>query len=143
MSFEAALERANAAGMDLVEIAGKVDPPVCRIMDFGKFQYEECKRQREAKRKQIQQKVKEVKMHPNIDENDFQTKTRQTVAFLEKGDKVKVLLAFRGREMAHIDLGMKVLERFVGVVSEVAVVDSPAKQFGRNVIMVLTPKPQK
>lgn len=143
LSFEAALERANAAGLDLVEIAGKVAPPVCRIMDFGKYQYQECKRQREAKRKQVQQKVKEVKMHPNIDDNDFQTKARHTIAFLQKGDKVKVLLAFRGREMAHIDLGMRVLDRLIETVGDVAVVDSPAKQFGRNVIMVLAPKPQK
>ena len=82
-------------------------------------------------------------MHPNIDDNDFQTKARHTIAFLEKGDKVKVLLAFRGREMAHVDLGMQVLARLVTTVGEVAVVDSPAKQFGRNVIMVLAPKPQK
>jgi translation initiation factor IF-3 len=143
LSFEAALERANAAGLDLVEIAGKVDPPVCRIMDFGKYQYDECKRLRDAKRKQVQQKVKEIKMHPNIDDNDFQTKARHTIAFLTKGDKVKVLLAFRGREMAHVGLGMKVLERLVATVGEAGVVDSPARQFGRNVIMVLAPKPQK
>ena len=138
-----ALKLALSKDLDLVEISPNANPPVCRIMDFGKFQYQECKRQREAKRKQIQQKVKEVKMHPNIDDNDFQTKARHTIAFLEKGDKVKVLLAFRGREMAHVDLGMQVLARLVTTVGEVAVVDSPAKQFGRNVIMVLAPKPQK
>lgn len=137
------MERARAAGLDLVEMAGKVEPPVCRIMDYGKYQYEEGKRQREAKRKQIQQKVKEVKLHPNIDDNDFNTKTRHVIEFLAKGDKVKVLLVYRGREMAHPEIGQQVVERLIKTVGEVAVVDSPPKQLGKNYQLILAPKAQK
>ena len=141
--FETALERAAAAGLDLVEMAAKADPPVCRIMDFGKYQYEEGKRAKDAKRKQVQQKVKEIKLHPNIDTNDFTTKVKHSVAFLEKGDKVKVLLAFRGREMAHPELGNQVLDRFLQAVSDVSVLDAPPKQLGKSIIAVVAPKPQK
>ena len=137
------MERARAAGLDLVEMAGKVDPPVCRIMDYGKYQYEEGKRVREAKRKQIHQKVKEVKLHPNIDDNDFNTKTRHVIEFLAKGDKVKVLLVYRGREMAHPEIGQQVVERLIKTVGEVAVVDAPPKLLGKNYQLILAPKVQK
>ena len=143
VTFEEALERARAAGLDLVEMAGKVDPPVCRIMDYGKYQYEEGKRVREAKRKQIHQKVKEVKLHPNIDDNDFNTKTRHVIEFLAKGDKVKILLVYRGREMAHPEIGQQVVERLIKTVGEVAVVDSPPKLLGKNYQLILAPKVQK
>ncbi len=137
------MERARAAGLDLVEVAGKVDPPVCRIMDYGKHQYEESKRQREAKRKQVQQKVKEVKLHPNIDDNDLNTKTRRVVEFLSKGDKVKILLVYRGREMAHPEIGQQVVERLLNAVGDAAVIDSPPRQMGRNYQLILAPKSQK
>jgi translation initiation factor IF-3 len=143
VSFEDALERARAAGLDLVEVAGKVDPPVCRIMDYGKHQYEESKRQREAKRKQVQQKVKEVKLHPNIDDNDLNTKTRRVVEFLSKGDKVKIRLVYRGREMAHPEIGQQVVERLLNAVGDAAVIDSPPRQMGRNYQLILAPKSQK
>lgn len=143
VTFEEAWERANAAGLDLVEMAGKVDPPVCRIMDYGKYQYQEGKRLRDAKRKQVQQKVKEVKLHPNIDDNDLSTKTRHVIEFLEKGDKVKVLVVYRGREMAHLEIGKQVVERLLKAVGEIAAVDSPPRQLGRNYQLILAPKVQK
>ena len=143
VTFEEAWERANAAGLDLVEMAGKVDPPVCRIMDYGKYQYQEGKRLRDAKRKQVQQKVKEVKLHPNIDDNDLSTKTRHVIEFLEKGDKVKVLVVYRGREMAHLEIGQQVVERLLKAVGEIAAVDSPPRQLGRNYQLILAPKVQK
>ena len=143
VTFEEAWERANAAGLDLVEMAGKVDPPVCRIMDYGKYQYQEGKRLRDAKRKQVQQKVKEVKLHPNIDDNDLNTKTRHVIEFLEKGDKVKVLVVYRGREMAHLEIGKQVVERLLKAVGEIAAVDSPPRQLGRNYQLILAPKVQK
>ena len=143
VSFEEALERARVAGLDLVEIAGKVEPPVCRIMDYGKHQYEESKRLREAKRKQVQQKVKEVKLHPNIDDNDLNTKTRHVIEFLAKGDKVKVLLVYRGREMAHPEIGQQVVERLLKGVGDAAIIDSSPRQLGRNYQLILAPKPQK
>ncbi|HOG49566.1 MAG TPA: translation initiation factor IF-3 [Lentisphaeria bacterium] len=143
VSFEEALERARVAGLDLVEIAGKVEPPVCRIMDYGKHQYEESKRLREAKRKQVQQKVKEVKLHPNIDDNDLNTKTRHVIEFLSKGDKVKILLVYRGREMAHPEIGQQVVERLLKAVGDAAVIDSPPRLLVRNYQLILAPKSQK
>ena len=137
------MERARVAGLDLVEIAGKVEPPVCRIMDYGKHQYEESKRLREAKRKQVQQKVKEVKLHPNIDDNDLNTKTRHVIEFLSKGDKVKILLVYRGREMAHPEIGQQVVERLLKAVGDAAVIDSPPRLLVRNYQLILAPKSQK
>lgn len=139
ISFEDALNKAAEAGLDLVEMAGKVEPPVCRIMDFGKYQYQEDKRQRNAKKNQIQQKIKEVKFHLHIDDNDFETKVRHSIEFLQKGDKVKVLLAYRGREMSHMDLGQQLMNRIVQAIGENAIIDSPAKLLGKNCQMMLAP----
>ena len=139
VKFEEALEKARALGLDLVEIASKVDPPVCRIMDYGKYQYQESKRQREARKKQHQHKVKEIKFHPNIDQHDYQTKINHLVAFLEKGDKVKVSMFFRGREMAHAELGMELMQRVLENMKEVATVDAPPRRSGRVISMMLSP----
>ncbi len=140
--FETALSMAADAGLDLVEMPSKTDPPVCRIMDYGKHQFDEAKRQREAKRAQLQPKVKEIKIHPTIDDNDFQIKSRKMVDFLTRGDKVRVLLAFRGREQAHPEIGEQVLDRFLKTVEEIANMDSPPKRMGRNITAVLSVKPQ-
>ena len=140
MSFEDALNRAAAAGLDLVEMASKVEPPVCKIMDFGKYQYQESRRQREAKKKQVQAKVKEVKLHPNIDENDLSIKIKHGLEFLEKGDKVKVIVTFSGRWMAHTEIGDNLMKRVLEALAERSVVDSAPKLMGRNIIAVLAPK---
>jgi len=137
--IDEALSRAEAAGLDLVEVAGNADPPVVRIMDYGKYQYEESKRRREARRKQHQHKLKEVKFHPNIDEHDYQTKLRHLFAFLEKGYKVKVSMYFRGREMAHVDIGEQVMQRVIADVGEHGVVEVPLRRHGRSLQMYLAP----
>ena len=142
MSFEDALNRASAQGLDLVEMASKVEPPVCKIMDFGKYLYQESRRQREAKKKQVQAKVKEVKLHPNIDENDLSIKIKHGIEFLEKGDKVKIIVAFRGREMAHTEIGDELMKRVLEAMAERGAIDAPPKLMGRNIIAVLAPKGQ-
>ena len=142
VSFEAALTKAEQMGLDLVEVPSKADPPVCRIMDFGKYQFDESKRQRENRKAQMQPKVKEVKLHANIDENDFQIKSKKVVDFLTRGDKVRVLLAFRGREMAHTEIGEQVINRLLKSVEEISNLDSPPKLLGRNIIATLSVKPQ-
>lgn len=143
VSFEDALSKAAAAGLDLVEMAAKVEPPVCKIMDWGKYQYQEARRQREAKRKQVQQKVKEVKFHPSTDTNDLATKTRQAIEFLKRGDKVKVIMFFRGREMAHQEIGEQLLKTVLEGLSEVSVIDAAPKLIGRQIIAVVAPKSTK
>ncbi len=140
MSFEEALAKAQDAGQDLVEVAPNASPPVCRIMNYGKYQYEESKRERDAKKRQHQHKVKEIKFHPNIEEHDYRTKVNRGVAFLEKGDKIKVSMFFRGREMAHADLGMKLMERVIADTEEIASVDAPPRRSGRMIVMMLSPK---
>lgn len=140
VNLRQALQMAEEAGVDLVEIAPTAKPPVCRIMDYGKFKYQEQKRAHEAKLKQKQVQVKEVKLRPGTDENDYQIKLRNMTRFLEEGDKVKVTLRFRGREMAHQDLGIKVLERVKNDLEELAVVESFPKVEGRQAVMVLAPK---
>ena len=140
MSFEDALNRASALGLDLVEMASKVEPPVCKIMDFGKYLYQESRRQREAKKKQVQAKVKEVKLHPNIDENDLSIKIKHGIEFLEKGDKVKIIVAFRGREMAHMQSSKHILDDFAEALADVAVVEKAPKIEGRSMSLVLTEK---
>jgi len=140
--FETALSMAAEAELDLVEMPSKTDPPVCRIMDYGKHQFDEAKRQREAKRAQLQPKVKEIKLHPTIDENDFQIKCRHLIDFLTRGDKVRLLLAFRGREMAHPEIGEQVLNRMLKQVEEIANIDSPPRRMGRSISTVLSVKPQ-
>jgi translation initiation factor IF-3 len=134
-----ALAAAETAGLDLVEIAPMAQPPVCRIMDFGKFKYQEAKRAHEAKLKQKQVQVKEIKFRPGTDENDYQIKLRNVIKFLGEGDKAKITLRFRGREMAHQEIGMRVLERIKTDLGELIQVEQFPKMEGRQLIMVLAP----
>lgn len=143
VSFEEALDRASAANLDLVELASKGEHPVVRIMDYGKYLYQESRRQREARKNQVQQKVKEVKLHPGTDTNDFETKARQAIEFLRKGDKVKVIMQFRGREMAHQDIGERLLLEMLEKLSEVCVVDAAPKLMGRQIMATVSPKVSK
>ena len=134
------MDAAIKAGVDLVEISPTAEPPVCRIMDFGKFLYEKSKSVKEQKKKQKQVQIKEIKFRPGTDEGDYQVKLRSLIRFLEEGDKAKVTLRFRGREMAHQDLGMNVLERVKADLEELAVVESFPKVEGRQAVMMLAPK---
>ncbi|EGK71350.1 Translation initiation factor IF-3 [Methyloversatilis universalis FAM5] len=134
---------AEEAGLDLVEIAPLAKPPVCRLMDFGKFKYQEAKRAAEAKSKQKQIQVKEVKFRPGTDEGDYQIKLRNLNRFLLDGDKAKVTLRFRGREMAHQEFGMRLLERVKNDLEAIAVVEQFPKLEGRQLIMVLAPQKKK
>lgn len=138
-TIRAALELAEEAGLDLVEIAPLAKPPVCRIMDYGKFKYQAAKKAHEAKAKQKQVQVKEVKLRPRTDENDYQIKLRNLRRFLDDGDKVKVTLRFRGREMAHQEFGMRQLERIKADLEEVANVEQMPKMEGRQMVMVMSP----
>lgn len=131
---------AEEAELDLVEIAPTASPPVCRIMDFGKFKYRESKRQHEAKLKQKQIVVKEVKFRPGTDEGDYKIKLRNLLRFLDEGDKVKVTLRFRGREMAHQEFGVRLLERIRGELESHATVEQFPKMEGRQLVMVMSPK---
>jgi translation initiation factor IF-3 len=135
-----ALARAAEAGLDLVEISPNQTPPVCRIVDYGKLKYEEQKKKNEAKKRQRVTEIKEIKIRPNIDDHDYEVKMRSMRAFLEEGDKVKVTLRFRGREMAHMDLGAKVLERVRVETDALAKVEQMPRVEGRQMVMVLTPK---
>ena len=139
VTLRAALEAAEEAGCDLVEIAPMAKPPVCRLMDFGKYKYEEAKRAHEAKQKQKQIQVKEVKLRPGTDENDYQIKLRNLIKFLTEGDKAKVTLRFRGREMAHQEFGMRQLERVKADLEEIGQVEQMPKMEGRQMIMVIAP----
>ncbi|WP_081471364.1 translation initiation factor IF-3 [Methyloversatilis universalis] len=143
MSSRQALAMAEEAGLDLVEIAPLAKPPVCRLMDFGKFKYQEAKRAAEAKSKQKQIQVKEVKFRPGTDEGDYQIKLRNLNRFLLDGDKAKVTLRFRGREMAHQEFGMRLLERVKNDLEAIAVVEQFPKLEGRQLIMVLAPQKKK
>ncbi len=143
VSFREAISKAEEAELDLVEIAPQASPPVCKIMDFGKFKYHEQKKQHEAKLKQKQIQVKEVKFRPGTDENDYQIKLRNMTRFLEEGDKVKVTLRFRGREMAHQEFGMAQLKRAESDLQELGVVEQFPKLEGRQMVMVLAPKKKK
>lgn len=138
-----ALAMAEEAGVDLVEVAAKANPPVCLLMDYGKFRYQEQKRQQEMKAKQKVIQVKEVKFRPATDENDYQTKLRALIRFLGDGNKAKVTLRYRGREMAHQDLGQDVLTRIREDLAEIAQVEQFPKLEGRQMIMVLAPKRKK
>lgn len=131
---------AEEAELDLVEIAPNAQPPVCRLMDYGKFKYHESKKKHEAKLKQKQVQVKEVKLRPGTDENDYQVKLRNLQRFLAEGDKAKVTLRFRGREMAHQDIGMAQLKRIEADLIELAVVEQHPKLEGRQMVMMLAPK---
>jgi translation initiation factor IF-3 len=140
VSLADALARAEAAELDLVEIAPLAKPPVCRIMDFGKFKYREAKKQHEAKLKLKQIQVKEVKFRPGTDEGDYRIKLRNLVRFLGEGDKAKVTLRFRGREMAHQEFGVRLLERVRGDLDPYAVVEQFPRLEGRQMVMLLAPK---
>nr|WP_252733195.1 translation initiation factor IF-3 [Shimia thalassica] len=137
-----ALRMAQDAGLDLVEISPNATPPVCKIMDHGKFKYEQQKRESEARKKQTTIQVKEVKFRPNTDTHDYDVKMRNVVKFLEKGDKVKVTLRFRGREMAHQNLGRQLLERVAEDTKELGKVESMPKMEGRQMIMMIGPLPK-
>ena len=139
VTIRAALQMAEEAEVDLVEIAPLAKPPVCKMMDFGKFKYQEAKRAHEAKLKQKQVQVKEVKFRPGTDDNDYQIKLRNLVKFLQEGDKAKITLRFRGREMAHQEFGMRMLERIKGDLTDVAQVEQFPKMEGRQLVMVLAP----
>lgn len=135
--------KAEEADLDLVEIAPQAKPPVCRIMDYGKFLFEEGKKKAEARKKQKQIQVKEVKFRPGTEEGDYQVKLRNLIRFLESGNKTKVSLRFRGREMAHQDLGLKLLERVAEDLKELSSVEQRPKKEGRQMIMVLSPISKK
>ena len=137
-----AIRMSRERGFDLVEVAPQAQPPVCKMMDFSKWKYEQSKRLKEARKKQKNQDVKEVKMRPTIDEHDFNVKARACQKFLSQGDKVKATIMFRGRELAHIDLGQKILERLLEYVKDICTVEKPPKMEGRNMTMILAPKPQ-
>lgn len=135
-----ALRVAEEAGLDLVEVAPQADPPVCRIMDYGKFRFEQSKKLQAARKKQKQIQVKEIKFRPGTGESDYQIKLRNLIRFLEDGDKAKVTVRFRGREMAHKELGMELLKRIEKDLEEYAVVEQHPKMEGRQMVMVLAPK---
>jgi len=140
MSSKEAMRLAEEAELDLVKIAPNAKPPVCKIVDYGKFRYEQMRREKEAKKKQKVTDVKEIRLSPNIDSNDLNTKANQARKFISKGDKVKVSLRFRGREMAHVGVGKQILDDFLEIIADVAVVDKPAKLEGRSMVMFLSEK---
>ncbi len=140
VSTREALRAAEESGVDLVEISPTAKPPVCRLMDYGKYLFEVNKKQAEAKKKQKQVQVKEIKFRPTTEDGDYQVKLRNLIKFLNHGDKVKVTLRFRGREVAHQELGMKILQRLQIDTAEFAVVEQQAKREGRQLLMVLSPK---
>ena len=140
VSRDDAMERAVNAGLDLVEISPDADPPVCKIMDYGKYKYLAQKKAAEARKKQKTVEVKEIKMRPNIDDHDYMVKMKAMQRFFEEGDKVKVTLRFRGREMAHQYLGMEVLKRVKADTEEIAKVELEPRSEGRQMIMVLSPR---
>lgn len=135
-----AMKIAEEKGLDLVEVAPMAKPPVCKIMDIGKFKYEQSKKDREARKKQHVVNVKEVKLRPNIEDNDFDTKVRNAIRFLESGDKVKVTIMFRGREMSHPELGKALLDRVADVVKDIGNVERGAKLEGKNMSIIVSPK---
>jgi translation initiation factor IF-3 len=139
LPIERALEIAEEQGLDLVEVAPLARPPVCRIMDYGKFKYEEQRKAREARKKQHHVQLKEVKMRPGIEDHDFDFKTRHARRFLEEGNKVKLTMMFRGRQMAHPELGRQVMDKVSGMLSDIAKIESHPQMEGRSMTMVLAP----
>lgn len=135
-----ALAAAEEAGLDLVEIAPQADPPVCRVMDFGKFKYQESKRLHEARKKQKQVQIKEIKFRPGTDEGDYAVKMKALIRFLEEGDKAKITMRFRGREMAHQELGLQLLNRVEADLKEYGVVEQRPRLEGRQMVMVIGPR---
>ena len=142
MQVKDALEMAMEQHLDLVEIAPKAKPPVCRIMDYGKYRYEKQKREKEARKKQKVISIKEVKLRPNIEQHDFDVKLKNATRFLADGDKVKVTIMFRGREMSHPEIGKEILTKFADALKDSVTVERDAKLEGRNMIMILAPKAQ-
>ncbi len=138
--FFDALKIAEEAGLDLVEIAPNSTPPVCKILDYGKYRFLEQKKQAEARKKQKTVEVKEIKLRPGIDKHDYETKMKAVRRFFEEGDKVKLTMRFRGREMAHTDLGMRLLEKVKAETSELAKVESEPMMEGRQMVMILAPR---
>jgi translation initiation factor IF-3 len=135
-----ALEMAEEAGLDLVEIVPTAEPPVCRLMDYGKFRFDQKKKQNEAKKKQKQDQIKEIKFRPGTDEGDYQVKLRNLIRFLEEGDKAKVTMRFRGREHAHRELGLELLKRVENDLAAYSIVEQQPQMEGRQMVMVLGPK---
>lgn len=135
-----ALERAEEEGMDLVEIVPNVEPPVCRLMDFGKFLFEQKKKRAEARKNQKQVEIKEIKFRPGTEEGDYQVKLRNLTRFLNEGDKAKVTMRFRGREHAHRDLGLELLQRVEKDLAEISIIEQQPQMEGRQMVMVLGPK---
>lgn len=142
MATRDALRMAEEQHLDLVEVAPKAKPPVCRIMDFGKYRYEQQKREKEAKKKQKIVTIKEVKLRPNIEQHDFDVKLKNALRFLEEGNKVKVTIMFRGRELSHPELGREVLDRVSEQLKELVSIERDAKLEGKNMTMILAPKAQ-
>ena len=134
-----ALAIARESGLDLVEVAANAEPPVCKIMDFGKYKYEQDQRRKESRKRASNVVIKEMKFRPKIDSHDYDTKMKHVERFLEEGSKVKLTIMFRGREMAHPELGRRILEKVAERVAEIAIVESAPKQDGRNMVMVLNP----
>ncbi len=138
-----ALRIADEQGFDLVEIAPAADPPVCKIMDYGKFKYEQSMKEKAARKNQSKIEIKEMKFRPKVDKNDYGTKKKHILRFLDAGAKVKVTIMFRGREMAHPELGLNILERLVGELAELAIIETQPKLEGRNMHMLLAPLKKK
>lgn len=139
MLINDALERASERGQDLVEIAPQAEPPVCKIINFGKFKYEQQKRDKLQKKNQVVSILKEIRLHPNTDVHDFEFKARHAINFLKDGNKVKVSVMFKGRQMAYKEHGEELLERFVEKVADIAKIESPLKMEGRNMNLILVP----
>ena len=143
MSANDALNLAEQRNLDLVKIAPQSKPPVCKIMDYGKYRFEQAKREKEARKNQRVVDIKEVRLSLNIDTHDFNTKLNNALKFIKHGDKVKVSIRFRGREMGHPEIGLETMKRFADACSETAVIEKPAKLEGRNMLMFLAPKSNK
>lgn len=139
MQLAEALRQARDQGLDLVEVAPQAQPPVCRIMDYGKYRYEQDQKAKEARKKQSQTQVKQIKMRPKISDNDYQTKSGHVRRFLENGDKVRATIMFRGREMSHTEIGQGLLDRLAEDMQDIATVESHPRVDGRNMVMVLAP----
>ena len=143
MSPRDALKMAQALDLDLVKVAPQAKPPVCKILDYGKYRFEMQKKEKEAKKNQKVVELKEIRLSLNIDTHDFETKKNHALRFISDGNKVKASIRFRGREMGHPELGLEIMRKFSDAMSEVAVVEKPAKLEGRNMLMFLAPKPTK
>lgn len=140
MPIQEALEKAYTMGLDLVEVAPEARPPVCRIMDYGKYRYEQSKKARAARKKQAIIQIKEIKLRPKTEEHDFQFKARHAERFLKEGNKAKITMIFRGRELVHMELGKRLLDKFADVLKEVGVIEQPPRLEGKAMVMLLAPK---